>query len=106
MPQSDKMGHKMIKNQFGEEFLNWLLEAVKNTEWVNLEALHQEFLNMYGMDKKDYSRNRFTRAIKCGTKIINVAQIEQRGVVERNKIAIKFIKSEELNKNSYEVVEF
>ena len=106
MPQSDKMGHKMIKNQFGEEFLNWLLEAVKNTEWVNLEALHLEFLNMYGMDKKDYSRNKFTRAIKCSTKILNVAQKEQRGAIERNKIAIKFNMNDELNKKIEEVVEF
>jgi hypothetical protein len=106
LPQSDKMGHKMIKNQFGEEFLNWLLEAIKNTEWTNIEALHLEFLNMYGMDKKDYSRNRFSRAIKCGTEILNVAQIEQRGALERNKIAIKFKKSDDIKENDNVCVEF
>ena len=106
LPQSDKMGHKMIKNQFGEEFLNWLLEAVKNSEWTNIEALHLEFLNMYGMDKKDYSRNRFSRGIKCGTEILNVAQIEQRGALERNKIAIKFKKSDDIKENDNVCVEF
>jgi len=58
------------------------------------------------MDKKDYSRNKFSRAIKCGTKILNVAQKEQRGAIERNKIAIKFNMFDELNKKIEEVVEF
>ena len=90
IPFSNNMAKKSIRNQYGEEFLEWFLEAITVTEWVAIDALHLDFLNTYGMDKKEYSRNRFTRAIKCGTQILNVEHLEQKGAVERGKIAIKF----------------
>jgi hypothetical protein len=55
-----------------------------------MDALHLDFLNTYGMDKKEYSRNRFSRAIKCGTQNLNVEHVEQKGAIERGKIAIRF----------------
>jgi len=90
MPFSNNMAKKAVRNQFGDEFLEWFLEAITVTEWVSMDALHLDFLNTYGMDKKEYSRNRFSRAIKCGTQNLNVEHVEQKGAIERGKIAIKF----------------
>lgn len=96
MPFSDNMAKKLVRNQCGEEFLDWFLDATKLTEWQSLDSLHQEFLTMYGMDKKDYSRIRFTRSIKCGTETLNVEHAVQKGGLERGKIAIKFNRADNL----------
>ena len=91
MPFSNNMAKKMIRNQCGEEFLEWFLDAIKVEDWVSIEALHNEFLTMYGMDKKDYPRRRFTVAIKRACEILVVEHMEQKGAKERNKSAIKFV---------------
>ena len=96
LPFSNNMAKKMIRNQCGEEFLEWFLDAIKIEDWVSIEALHNEFLTMYGMDKKDYPRRRFTVAIKRACEILVVEHVEQKGAKERNKSAIKFTHKDSL----------
>jgi len=87
---SEKMAKKVLKNQFGDEFIEHFDDIIKNKDWVSIDQLHQEFLNMYGMDKKDFSRIRYKRGIKVGTELLNIAYFEQKHKVERGKIAVKF----------------
>ncbi len=84
------MAKKVLKNQFGDEFIEHFDDIIKNKDWVSIDQLHQEFLNMYGMDKKDFSRIRYKRGIKVGTELLNIAYFEQKHKVERGKIAVKF----------------
>lgn len=95
IPFSQKMARKALKNQFGDEFVEHFEEIIKNTEWVSIDQLHQEFLNMYGMDKKDYTRIRYKRGIKSGTELYNLTLLEQKHQVERGKIAIKISRLED-----------
>jgi hypothetical protein len=90
IPFSEKMAKKALKNQFGDEFVEHFEEIIKNEEWVSIDQLHQEFLNMYGMDKKEYSRIRYKRGIKSGTELYKVEHFEEKNKVERGKIAIRF----------------
>ncbi len=90
IPFSEKMARKALKNQFGDEFVEHFEEIIKNGDWVSIDQLHQEFLNMYGMDKKDYTRIRYKRGIKSGTELYGIEYLEQKHQVERGKIAIRF----------------
>lgn len=87
---SDKMQKKAIRNEFGEQFLEYFMECTTEKEWILLDNLHQEFLNLYGMDKKEYSRIRFTKAIKKASELLKVETKMEKGVIDRNKICIKF----------------
>lgn len=96
IPFSEKMARKALKNQFGDEFVEHFEEIIKNEEWVSIDQLHQEFLNMYGMDKKDYTRIRYKRGIKSGTELYKVVHFEEKHRVERGKIAIRFSREDDI----------
>jgi len=87
---SEMMVNKTIRNQFGDDFLEFFHDVKDNKDWQNLDGLHQEFLNLYGMDKKEYSRIRFTKAIKVASELLKVDFELKKHQVERNKMGIKF----------------
>lgn len=90
MEFSDKMAKKALKNSYGQEFLEWFEEFLGlPEEWVSIESLHNEFLNLYGLDKKEYSRKRFSMAIKYGSELMKIEIEQKRNAVEHNKIAIR-----------------
>jgi hypothetical protein len=95
IPFSEKMARKAIKNQFGDDFNEYLDEVVKHTEWVSIDSLHQEFLNIYGMDKKDYSRIRFTKGLKSGIEIMKKRYEEKKDSANQGKKVIKILKDAE-----------
>lgn len=74
---SDKMKNKKIKQQFGEEFLEYFLDLQGNVfkfitdEWKG-------FLETYELDKKEYSLKRFKKALEIASKIYEIEYIDQR----------------------------
>lgn len=74
---SDKMKNKKIKQQFGEEFLEYFLDIQGNVfkfitdEWKG-------FLETYELDKKEYSLKRFKKALEIASKIYEIEYIDQR----------------------------
>ena len=74
---SDKMKNKKIKQQFGEEFLEYFLDIQPNVfkfisdEWKG-------FLETYELDKKEYSLKRFKKALEIASKIYEIEYIDQR----------------------------
>jgi hypothetical protein len=74
---SDKMKNKKIKQQFGEEFLEYFLDLPGNVfkfisdEWKG-------FLEKYELDKKEYSLKRFKKALEIGSKIYEIEYIDRR----------------------------
>ena len=74
---SDKMKNKKIKQQFGEEFLEYFLNLTPNVfkfitdEWKG-------FLERYELDKKEYSLKRFKKALEIATTIYEIDYIHHR----------------------------
>lgn len=87
---SDSMLRKSIRNQFGEEFLEYFMTICDNDQWVSFDMLHQDFLTQYGMDKKDYSRKRFSKGIEIASTILFKEFEKKRNIIEHNKFAIRF----------------
>ena len=83
------MIRKNLKNQFGDEFAEYFEEISCNDQWVGIDPLHQEFLSMYGLDKKDYSRKKFTSALKYGSEIFGLNLEVKKHVLERGKVALR-----------------
>lgn len=66
LPQGDRYKLKKVKVQYGEEFADWFEDYSGNgcAELKELNFLYNDFLNINGFDKKDYSPKRFNNALK------------------------------------------
>ena len=106
MPFSDKMLRKSIKNQWGDDFNEYFDEIIKNKDWISLDFLHQEFMNLYGLDKKDYSRIKFTKAVKSGCEILKVVAEEKKNYDDKGKKVVRFVKNDDLQPHSPHLVDF
>lgn len=95
MPFSDAMAKKALRNQWGDEFAEFFADICDNTQWVNVENYHQQFLNMFDIDKKDFSRIRFSKAVKSGSEIMKKGMEMSKHKVMEGKVAIRFVKNEE-----------
>lgn len=74
---SDKMKNKKIKQQFGEEFLEYFLNLPGNVfKFISDEW--KSFLELYELDKKEYSLKRFKKALEIGSKIYEIEYIDRR----------------------------
>lgn len=88
---SDKLIRKQIKVQFGEEFLDYIfIAAEEHTEWVKLEQLYNDFLNMAGFEKKDYSVKRFTKALEESCTLLKILYSQKREKSSGGKKVYKF----------------
>lgn len=62
---SEKMKRKHIKLAFGEEFLEYFDDLLKNaTGWLQFTKEHQNFLESNNYDKRDYSIKRFRKGLQ------------------------------------------
>jgi hypothetical protein len=88
---SDKLIQKQIKVQFGEEFLDYIKDVLdKDGNWIKLETLYNDFLNMAGFEKKDYSVKRFTKAIEESCTLLKIAYLFKREKASGGKKVYKF----------------
>jgi len=88
---TESMIRKNLRNQYGDEFAEYFEEISGSSEWVGIDMVHQEFLNSYGLDKKDYSRKRFSNGLKYGCEIFGLNLEVKKHVLERGKVAIRVI---------------
>jgi hypothetical protein len=89
---SDKLHRKQVRVQFGEEFLDYLNGVCEDRDlWISLEQLYNDFLNMAGFEKKDYSVKRFTKAVEESCTILNIAYQSKRDKASGNKKVYKFL---------------
>ena len=91
MTNSDKLVKKQIKVQFGDEFLDFIEGVLeKDGNWIKLEQLYNDFLNMAGFEKKDYSVKRFTKAIEESCTLLKIAYLFKREKASGGKKVYKF----------------
>ncbi len=57
------MKKKTVKLAFGEEFLDYF-DDIKVEEWMFITDEHLSFLNVAGIEKKDYSMKRFKAGLE------------------------------------------
>lgn len=96
---SDALGRKQVRVQFGEEFLDFIYDASGvRDEWIKLEKLYQDFLLQSGFDKKDYSIKRFSKAVDESCAILKIEYQSTRSKQFGNKKAYKFITTEKMKR--------
>ena len=77
---SEKLLRKQLKQQFGEDFLDYFDNLIenKNDTWLFITDEWKGFLASYELDKKDYSLKRFKKALEIGTTNFNIDYIDQK----------------------------
>lgn len=94
---SDKLLRKQVRVQFGEEFLEFFLGVVEEKGvWISKEQMYNDFLNMTGFEKKEYSMKRFSKAIDESCTILKIVYQSTRSKAHNNKKCVKFVETEEL----------
>ena len=91
--QGEKYRLKKVKNQFGEDFLNWW-EDNRNLELksaLKFNSLYSEFLNVYGLEKKDYSIKRFKKALKDTAEMFGYQLVERKERQENNLLYVHIL---------------
>ena len=79
MHNSDKLKKKQIKQQFGEDFLEYLTDLIENQgEWKFMTDEWKNYLQRYELDKKEYSLKRFKKGLEIGTKIMEIDFIDRK----------------------------
>ncbi|HUN04875.1 MAG TPA: hypothetical protein PLS00_18670, partial [Niabella sp.] len=91
LPQSDKFKTKKLKTSFGEEFTEWFLEYSNNGCDVSqsVTSLHDEFLTINSIDKKDFSMKKFKKGLKIGADNFGFEVWEKRNKEDGNRFYIK-----------------
>jgi hypothetical protein len=100
---SDKLKRKQIKMQFGEDFLDYFDDLIKehlgqglgvSDEWKN-------YLNRYEIDRKDYSLKRFKKGLQMGSQILGMDYIDYKNRQNNN---LKMFKIEQKGENEQKSV--
>ena len=75
LDNSDNINRRLIKQQFGEEFLEWFedeLESGLKNDWKPFKDCYSTFLQQHDFDKKAYSTYRFKRAMDTYCRVFKV----------------------------------
>lgn len=92
---SDKLKRKQIKQQFGEDMLDYLDTVIENhpNQWLELTAEYKGFLTKFELDKKEYSLKRFKKGLEIGYTTLEIDYIDrknqQNSGLKEFKITIK-----------------
>jgi len=92
---SDKLKRKQIKQQFGEDMLDYIDNMIENypNQWLNLNDEWKGFLAKYELDRKDYSIKRFKKGLEIGYKTLEIDFIDRKNLqnngLKEFKITIK-----------------
>jgi hypothetical protein len=88
----EKLKRKHIRLNFGEEFLDWWDNHIKENEgkWQPFKSLYNEFKIANDMEPKDYSNKRFRKAIDEASERFGYQVASRRAGSERiNEICIE-----------------
>ena len=70
MKESETSIQKRISDKFTSEFYEWFIDR-KVDEYIKLSNLYSEFLTQSEFSEKDYSKNRFSKALESSCKFLN-----------------------------------
>jgi len=82
------INRKNIKLNFGEDFLDYF-DTLERDKWLDFGTEHLNFLNTNDMDKKDYSKIRFKKALKTSAEIFGCKLETLRNHQNNNKNEFK-----------------
>ena len=98
--QSLALKKKQLKNQFGEEFLNYL-EDWQPGVWNVFSSEHKAFLTRNDLEKRDYSSRRFKKAIETASDLFEMGVKFEKNKQNNSLLEFKF-QSNKLNQESKE----
>lgn len=84
------INRKNIKLNFGEDFLDFFDSLDKN-KWLDFGTEHTNFINTNDMEKKDYSKIRFKKALKTSAELFGCKFESTRNRQNNNKNEFKII---------------
>jgi hypothetical protein len=98
--QSLALKKKQLKNQFGEEFMNYL-EDWQPGVWNVFSSEHKSFLTRNDLEKRDYSSRRFKKAIETASDLFEMGVKFEKNKQNNSLLEFKF-QSNKLNEESKE----
>lgn len=93
LPQSAKFKTKKLKTAFGEDFTDWFIEYLNNggNKLQKFSDLHNEFLTIYDVDKKDFSMKKFKKGLKVGADNFGFNVAEQKMREDGNRLYVQLV---------------
>lgn len=74
---SDSLKRKQVKNQYGEEFLDYF-EDLERGKWHLIADEYKHFLNLNEFEKRDFSLKKFKSGIEAAADVFGLAVEERR----------------------------
>jgi hypothetical protein len=90
LDNSDTINRKNIKLNFGEDFLDYFA-TLDRGKWLDFTNEYLNFLNINDIDKKDYSKIKFKKALKTSAELFNGTFETLRNQQNNNKNEFKVL---------------
>lgn len=93
--QGEKYKTKKIKVQFGDDFLSWFEDYSKNgcANEHRFGELYSNFLGTSDMDRKEYSRKRFKKAMEVSAENMGFQFLSRKSSHDGGQVLVKMIKN-------------
>jgi hypothetical protein len=93
---SEKLKRKQLKQQFGEDFLDYLDSFITDdlNTFKGMSEEWKNFLNIYELDKKEYSLKRFKKGLQIGSQLLDIDYIEVKNRQNNNLKEFKLVKKD------------
>jgi hypothetical protein len=88
MKPSETMKLKRIRVEFGEDFQEYWEELVKE-DWLVFKTEYEGFINEYGYSHSDFSRVKFTKALKVAADIFDLKLEKRKNRAMKNQHEFK-----------------
>ncbi len=85
MAESETSIQKRISDKFTPEFYDWFIER-KVDDWTKISSLYGEFLTQSEFSEKDYSKQRFSKALDSSCKFFGFKYERSKEAVTKNLI--------------------
>jgi hypothetical protein len=89
---SEKLKRKQIKQQFGEDFLDYY-DEIESGKWMSISDEWKGYLMRNEIDKKDYSLKRFKKGLQIASDVFSNDYIEQKNRQNNNIKEFKITKN-------------
>ena len=89
---SEKLKRKQIKQQFGEDFLDYY-DEIESRKWMSISDEWKGYLMRNEIDKKDYSLKRFKKGLQIASDVFSNDYIEQKNRQNNNIKEFKITKN-------------
>ena len=85
MKESETSIQKRISDKFTPEFYDWFIER-KVEDWTKISSLYSEFLTQSEFSEKDFSKQRFSKALDSSCKFFNYNYERGHEAITKNRI--------------------